>query len=62
MVQCAQYYFRALQDCFQYLQNVRALNCVFCSKIFLRAGNNPVVLKNIAEHAEPLFAALSEKN
>ena len=27
------------------------------SKIFLRAGNNPVVLKNSAAHAEPLLIA-----
>ena len=27
-------------------------------KIFLRAGNNPVVLINSTEHAEPLFIAL----
>ena len=32
--------------------------CVSCSKIFLRVGNNPVVLKNSTEHAEPLFTAL----
>ena len=40
----------------------RALGCVSCSKIFLRAGNNPVVLKNSTEHAEPLFIALIECN
>ena len=34
------------------------LHCVSCSKIFLRAGNNPVVLKNSIEHAETLFIAL----
>ena len=33
---------------------------VSCSTIFLRAGNNPVVLKNSTEHAETLFIALSE--
>ena len=39
-------------------KNVRALDCFSCYKIFLRAGNNPVVLKNSTEHAEPLFIAL----
>ena len=29
-------------------------------KLFLHAGNNPVVLKNSTEHAEPLFIALVE--
>ena len=33
---------------------------VSCSKIFLRVGNNPVVLKNSTEHAEPLYIALSK--
>ena len=58
MVQLAQYCFRALQDCFQHLENVRALDFVLCSKIFLRAGNNPDVFKNSTEHAEPLLIAL----
>ena len=49
---------RALQDCFKHLENIRAVHCVSCSKIFLRAGNNPVVLKNSSEHAEPLFIGL----
>ena len=40
-------------------KNIRALDCVSCSKIFLRAGNNPVMLKNSTEHAETLFIALS---
>ena len=35
------------------------VDCVSCSKIFLRAGNNPVVLENSTEHAEPLFIALT---
>ena len=30
-----------------------------CSKIFLRAGRNSVVLKDSTEHAEPLFIALT---
>ena len=34
--------------------------CVSCSKIFLCAENNPVVLKNSTGHAEPLFIALIE--
>ena len=34
---------------------------VSCSKIFLRAGNNPVVLKNSTEHAQTLFIALFDK-
>ena len=29
-------------------------------KIFLHAGDNPVVLKNSTEHAEPLFIVLIE--
>ena len=60
MVQCAQYCFWALQDCLKHLENVRALDCVSCSKIVLRAGNNPVVLKNSTEQADPLFIALIE--
>ena len=32
--------------------------CVSCSKIFLRAGNNPVVFGNSTEYAESLFIAL----
>ena len=40
-------------------KNIRALDCISCSKnFFLRAGNNPVVIKNSTEHAEPLFIAL----
>ena len=39
-------------------KNVTALDFVSCSKIFLRAGNNHVVLKNSTEHAETLFIAL----
>ena len=38
-------------------KSVTELDCVSCSKIFLRAGNDPVVLKNSTEHAEPLFIA-----
>ena len=41
-------------------KNVRALDCFSCCKIFLRAGNNPVVLKNSTEHAEQLFIALTK--
>ena len=39
-------------------KNIRALDCVSCSKIFLRAGNSPVVLNNSTDHAKPLFIAL----
>ena len=60
MVRHAQYSFRALQDRFQSQKNVRALACVYCSNIFLLAGNNPVVLKKGTEHAEPLFIALND--
>ena len=52
MVQLAQYCFRALHDCFQHLGKRQ------CSKIFLHAGNNPVMHKNSTEHAQPLFIAL----
>ena len=34
------------------------LDCLSCSEIFLRAGNNPVVLKNSTENDEPLLNAL----
>ena len=37
-------------------KNVRAVDCVSCSKIFLHAGSNPVVLKNSTEHPETLAA------
>ena len=44
------------------LTEVISRNClnarVSCSKVFMRAGNNPVALKNSTEHAEPLFIAL----
>ena len=61
MILRAQYCFRAVHDYSQHLKkNVRALDCVSSSKIFLRAGNNPFVLKNSTEHAEPLFIASSE--
>ena len=39
-------------------KNIRALDCVSCSKIFPSAENNPGVLKNSTEHAEPLLIAL----
>ena len=58
MVQRVQYCFRALQDCFQHFENLGAIDYISCYKIFLRAGNNPVVLKNSTEHAESLFIAL----
>ena len=40
-------------------KNVGARDAVECSKIFLRAGNNPVMLKNSTEHAEPLLIAFT---
>ena len=61
MGQRAQSSFKAPQDCFQHLKNVGALDCVSCSKIFLRVGNKPVVFKNGTEHAKPLLIALLEK-
>ena len=39
--------------------NFRARDAVECSNVFLSAGNNPVVLKNSTELAEPLFIALT---
>ena len=36
-------------------KNFRARDAVECSNVFLSAGNNPGVLKNSTEHAEPLF-------
>ena len=41
-------------------KNFRARNAVECSNVFLRAGNNPGVLKNSTEHAEPLFIAFRQ--
>ena len=38
-------------------KNFRARDAVKCSNVFLSAGNNPGVLKNSTEHAEPLFIA-----
>ena len=40
-------------------KNVRALDCISCSKLFLHAGNSCVLLLNSTEHAEPLFIALT---
>ena len=36
-------------------KNIRALDGVECLNVFLSAGNNPEVLENSTEHAEPLF-------
>ena len=58
MVQHAQWCFRALQDRFHHLENVRAFSCVSCPNNFLHAENNPELLKNSTEHTEPLFIAL----
>ena len=44
--------FPALRKASEHSTASRALN------FFLRAGNNPVVLKNSTEHAEILFIAL----
>ena len=59
MVQCVSTVFEHSRVVSSTHKNVRALDCVSCSKIFLRAGNNPVVLKNSTEHAEPLFITLT---
>ena len=55
MVQRAQYYFLARQGCFHTLKIFRERDLVEYSNVFLSAGNNPGVLKNSNEHAEPLF-------
>ena len=36
-------------------KSFRARDAVECSDVFLSAGNNPGVLKNSTEYAEPLF-------
>ena len=41
-------------------KNFRARDAVECSNVFLSAGNNPGVLKNSTEHAEPLFIAFRQ--
>ena len=41
-------------------QKIFDQRCVSCSNIFLRAGNNTVMLKDSIEHVEPLFIVLSE--
>ena len=41
-------------------KSFRARDAVECSDVFLSAGNNPVVLKNSTEHAEPLFIAFGQ--
>ena len=40
--------------------NFRARDAVECSNVFLSAVNNPGVLKNGTEHAEPLFIAFTQ--
>ena len=40
--------------------NKKCWSPVECSNVFLRAGNNPGVLKNSTEHAEPLFIAFKQ--
>ena len=41
-------------------KKIRARDTVGCSNVFLCAGNNPGVLKNSTEHAEP-FLGLFQK-
>ena len=41
-------------------KNFRARDAVECSNVFLSAGNNPGVLKNSTENAEPLFIAFRQ--
>ena len=41
-------------------KNFRAQDIVECSNVFLSAGNNPGVLRNINEHAETLFIAFRQ--
>ena len=60
MDQRAEILFGAPLDCLQPLESVRALDCVLCSKIFVRARNNAVTLKNNTERAERFFIALSK--
>ena len=47
-----------MRDSFSSQMTVELFDCVSCSKTFLRARNNPVVLKNSTEHAEPLLIVL----
>ena len=42
-----------------HIKNFRARDAIECSDVFLHAGNNPFMLKNSTEHAEPLFIALT---
>ena len=41
-------------------KNFRARDAVEYSNVILSAGNNPGVLKNSTEHAEPLFIAFKQ--
>ena len=41
-------------------KNFRARDAVECSDVFLSAGNNPGVLINSTEHAEPLFVTFRQ--
>ena len=41
-------------------KNFRAQDAVEYSNVFLSAGNNPGVLRNSTEHAEPLFIAFRQ--
>ena len=58
LVHCRQLILKLIEVICENWSHLWELDCVSCSKIFLRAGNNLVVLKNSTEHAEPLFIAL----
>ena len=58
MAQHAQDWFRVLKDCSQYLEKRYSTRLRLVLQIFLRAGNNPAMLKNSTEHAEPSFISL----
>ena len=55
MVQRAQYCFEQDRVVSSTQKNFRARDAVERSNVFPSAGNNPGVLKNSIEHAEPLF-------
>ena len=57
MVQRAQYCFEHDRAVSNPQKNFRARDAVECSNVFL---NNPGVLKNSIEHAEPLFIAFRQ--
>ena len=55
MVQRDQYCFEHDRAVSSTQKKFRARDGVECSDVFLSAGNNPGVLKNSTEHAEPMF-------